>query len=475
MSNLPPGWIQTNLENVARWSSGGTPKTGRSDYYDGEIPWAVIGDLNDGPVVKTAATISDLGLANSSAKIVHPGTVLIAMYGGSIGKLGVAAVPMATNQAIAAAVPFDGVSREWLFWWLSFQKRDFISAGKGGAQPNISQTVLKDWPIPLAPICEQDRIVSGIEEAFSKLDAGEAGLQKVRRQLNNLRDSVLNAGITGCLVPQVHSEFDSDKHWNDWFSPKEDPFGGSQLPQLPRDWEWKRAAEVCAAVESGGTPPSQHMSAGFGEVPFVKVYNLTMDGRLDFTVNPTFIDSVTHKKQSRCRAIPGDVLTNIVGPPLGKIALVPVLHPEWNMNQAVVVFRALPGLRSRFLLLALRSQFVMSRLSSTAKATAGQFNVSLTACRYLPLPIPPLGEQDRIVEEVDRQLSFVEAAERVVDAALLRSAALRRSILKAAFEGKLVPQDPTDEPASVLLDRIRSERLASASTKPKKTRAKVSK
>ena len=111
MTEPPTGWTWETLGEVATWSSGGTPKSGTPSYYGGTIPWAVIGDLDDATVIATAATVTAAGLANSSAKVVEPGTVLVAMYG-SIGKLGIAGIPMATNQAIACAVPSAAVSRD---------------------------------------------------------------------------------------------------------------------------------------------------------------------------------------------------------------------------------------------------------------------------------------------------------------------------------------------------------------------------
>src|SRR5262245_58919672 len=113
MTSLPPGWVLRSLSEVASWGSGGTPKATVPGYYEGSIPWAVIGDLNDAVVETTASTISDEALANSSAKLVVPGTLLIAMYG-SIGKLGIAGVRMATNQAIAFAVPKPGIEAKFL-------------------------------------------------------------------------------------------------------------------------------------------------------------------------------------------------------------------------------------------------------------------------------------------------------------------------------------------------------------------------
>ena len=121
----------TNLSTVADWGSGGTPKTGTREYYSGSIPWAVIGDLKDGKVTSTTTSITESGLSNSSAKIVEPGVVLIAMYGASIGKLGLPAVPMATNQAIAFARPRDGVlDRDYLFYYLMRARDDLVAAAK---------------------------------------------------------------------------------------------------------------------------------------------------------------------------------------------------------------------------------------------------------------------------------------------------------------------------------------------------------
>ncbi len=140
---LPEGWDGSALGTVAKWGSGGTPRAGTSSYYGGKIPWAIISDLNEGTVTETAQSITELGLAESSAKLIQPGSVLVAMYG-SIGKTGIAGQPMATNQAIAFAVPHSSMmSREYLHLYLKSQRESFLAAGKGGTQANISQTILK--------------------------------------------------------------------------------------------------------------------------------------------------------------------------------------------------------------------------------------------------------------------------------------------------------------------------------------------
>ena len=115
MIEVPEGWTLESLSDVASWGSGGTPQAGHAAFYGGDIPWAVIGDLNQATVMETRATITDAGLAASSAKLVPEGAVLLAMYG-SIGKLGIAGRPMATNQAIAFTMPNDRVLGKYLFY-----------------------------------------------------------------------------------------------------------------------------------------------------------------------------------------------------------------------------------------------------------------------------------------------------------------------------------------------------------------------
>jgi type I restriction enzyme S subunit len=203
---------------------------------------------------------------------------------------------------------------------------------------------------------------------------------------------------------------------------------------LPSGWSWASAAEVCEIVASGSTPKAVEMTSGAGEVPFIKGYNLGFDGSLDFTVKPTFIRRAVHQGPlARSRCLPGDVLMNIVGPPLGKVSLVPDAFPEWNINQAIVTFRAGQAIQNRLLAYWLMAPPVQRRIERTSKATAGQFNVQVSTCRKLVLPLPPLDEQHRIVAEVDRRLSIVREVEAEVDANLKRAQALRQVILTRSF------------------------------------------
>ena len=166
---VPENWVWVRLESVASWGSGGTPSRKHEEYYNGDILWIKTGELNNGWIYDTEEKITDEGLKKSSAKLFPPYSVLIAMYGATIGKVAILGVPATTNQACACAVCNQSLLYMYLFYYCISQKNVFIEKGKGGAQPNISQIILKQHPIPLPPLSEQQRIVERIEELFAKL------------------------------------------------------------------------------------------------------------------------------------------------------------------------------------------------------------------------------------------------------------------------------------------------------------------
>ena len=172
---LPKGWYLSTLGDCFKWGSGGTPESTVKAYYEGNIPWLVIGDLNDSIVTFASKHISQLGIYNSSAKVLTKGTLLMAMYG-SIGKLGIAGMELATNQVIAYAKPNE-INTYYLFYYLLANRDNFYMLGKGGTQKNISQTLIKSYPFLLPPLAEQKRIVLKIEELFSIIDTVEQTLQ----------------------------------------------------------------------------------------------------------------------------------------------------------------------------------------------------------------------------------------------------------------------------------------------------------
>lgn len=169
---IPESWKWTTLSAIGKWKAGGTPSRSIPEYYGGEIPWLKTGDLTDGLITSVEEYITRAGVENSSAHINPAGAVLIAMYGATIGKLGVLAMPCATNQACCAcAVNEELVDKWYLFYYLLSQRTGFLQLGAGGAQPNISKTKIVNYPIPVPPIKEQSRIVAAIEKLLKQVDA----------------------------------------------------------------------------------------------------------------------------------------------------------------------------------------------------------------------------------------------------------------------------------------------------------------
>ena len=195
-------WPVAPLRDVATWGSGGTPKATNRAFYGGGIPWAVIGDLNDGVVYETRSTITEEGLARSSAKIVEPGTVMVAMYG-SIGRVGVAGVRMATNQAIAWAIPrSEIIERDYLLWFLRSQRNRFRAAARGTTQGNISQTILKEWPVPVPTPDRQREAVTEMERHYSLMHEMQQEILVASSRSETLRKVILREAFAGRLVPQ---------------------------------------------------------------------------------------------------------------------------------------------------------------------------------------------------------------------------------------------------------------------------------
>jgi type I restriction enzyme S subunit len=193
-------WEITSLEKIAKWGSGGTPSRGNSDFYTGHIPWLKTGELGAKYVSDSKEKITDEAIKKSSAKIFPANSVGIAMYGATIGKVSIFSKPLSTNQACAVAQPYKSTDKEFLYYYLASQKFDFITKGKGGAQPNISQTILKAHPIPLPTIKEQKKIVQEIESRLIVCDKVEESINESLQKAIALNKSILKKAFDGTLL-----------------------------------------------------------------------------------------------------------------------------------------------------------------------------------------------------------------------------------------------------------------------------------
>jgi type I restriction enzyme S subunit len=356
---------------------------------------------------------------NKDSRSCNADDILIVWDGARCGLVG-RGVAGAIGSTLAK-IETNVLTSSFVYYFLQLQYETINKNPRGIGIPHIDPNLFWNIEIPVFPEPEQERIVERIESLFTQLDAGVAGLKRAHITLKRYTASVLKAACEGKLLNPENKVLEL----------------GEGI--LPDGWRWMEAEQVCEFITKGTTPKSDKLSFGSGEIPFIKVYNLTFDGSLDFTANPTFVKRHTHCGElARSKVLPGDVLMNIVGPPLGKVSIVPDTYPEWNINQAIARFRPLSDCDVNYLAIVLRSDNTLKWATKRAKATAGQFNLTLEICRELPIPFPSIIEQRRIVAEVERRLSVTQAMRKNIKTNLKRSERLRHVILKRAFEGRLI-------------------------------------
>ncbi len=239
----------TTLGEVGTWQSGGTPSRSNKSYYGGNIPWLKTGDLNDGLISDIPESITEEAVASSSAKINPTGSVLIAMYGATIGKLGILTFPATTNQACCAFIEFNAITQLYLFYFLLSQRSTFISKGGGGAQPNISKEIIVNTFIPLPPLSEQQRIIMEIEKWFALIDQIEQGRADLQTTIKQTKNKILDLAIHGKLVPQDpndESAIEQLKRINPDFTPCDN----RHYTQLPNGWAVCRLDQVADVLDN---------------------------------------------------------------------------------------------------------------------------------------------------------------------------------------------------------------------------------
>lgn len=420
--NCPPGWEIKKMPQVVKWGSGGTPKATEKAYYEGgSIPWLIIGDLNDGVVTSSASKITELGLQNSSAKMIPAGTLLVAMYG-SIGKLGITGMKCCTNQAIAYAKELHGVTTKYMFYFMAMIKSELIARGRGGTQKNISQTVLNSLDVIVPPIEEQERIVARVEEILSQLDEGVESLKKAQKQLEVYRQAVLKEAFLGSFTKPYRKMITAMVN------------GASEeetesLPKIPFEWKYVKLNSLgdLGRGKSKHRPRNDPKLFKDGKYPFLQTSEVKSARKFITKYSKLYGEyglqqSKLWPKGTLCITIAANIAETAF---LGIDACFP---------DSVVGFTPYDIILPEYVKYFIESQ--KQRLWSFAPATA-QKNINLDTLENLIIPYCDIEEQRHIIEEIDERMTVCNSIQDTITASLVQVSAMRRSILKQAFEGRL--------------------------------------
>jgi len=311
----------------------------------------------------------------------------------------------------------------------------------GVGRPRLRLSELRGLTISLPPLAEQRRIVEALETHFTRLDAAVATLQRVRANLKRYRAAILQAAVEGRLTGHVR--------------------GGAE-PLI--GWPKKTIADITTHLTSGSRDWSAYY--GRGTATFLMAQNVR-PGRLDLSFRQLVDPPRDDASRSRSQVHAGDLLVTIVGANTGNVCLVPHELPEHYVCQSVALMRPRENVLPQFLDYYLNSPLGQRQYAEFMYG-AGRPHLSFEQLRSTMVSLPPLEEQRQIVAAADELLSDAAATEQSIDVSVVRIARLRQSLLRVAFDGHLVSQDPRDEPASVLLDRIRTARAAESSVPKRK-------
>jgi type I restriction enzyme S subunit len=459
----PAGWMTLRLEDVAFWGSGGTPSRSQPAYFKGSIPWIKTGELISKYITETEEKITAEAIAKSSAKLFPPGAVAIAMYGATIGKTSILARDAATNQACAVAIPDkDLICSDYLYYYFRYAINEFIKLGKGGAQPNISQTILKQFPIPVAPLAEQERIVAKIEQLFSAIDDNKTIFDQLEKQLGAFKHLSLSRAFNGQLTSEwriKHSVREDAqvllKHALKSKKLKAVPLtqeATEKLPELPKGWRWASASQVCDVKSGIALGKKRKSDEKLVERPYLRVANVQR-GYLDLTE----IKTVPLSEEEACALYlqRGDVLMNEGGDrdKLGR---------GWVWDGSIEkcvhqnhVFRLRPygpDVLGKYISIYANA-FGQSYFMEEGKQTTNLASISLSKIQAFPIPIPPADEITQIVERIEDNLLLLKKLDDDIQSVKSMTESLKRAILNFAFSGKLVEQNCLDEAVQIVFDR----------------------
>ena len=428
---IPESWEWVRLGSIGDWGSGATPSRSVPEYYGGDIPWLKTGDLNDSYIKYIPENISELALEKTSVRLNPTGSVLIAMYGATIGKVGILTFPATTNQACCACLPIE-IFNEYLFYFLLSQKFAFVKQGEGGAQPNISKEKIVATLMPLPPLAEQYRIVAKIKELFPLVKKYKEAYSAVS-SLNNsfpdlLKKSILQEAVQGKLVPQDPSDepasvlleriraekerliqegkIKRDKHESVIYRRDNSHYEkrgseticiDNEIPfEIPQNWIWCRLRSLLIQASTGPFGSMLHKEDYTPSgIPLVNPANITAGYIISTKLK--YVSPTTAQRLKSYSLHSGDVIIGRRGE-MGRSAVVLPSQSEWLCGTGCFFVTPCSVLNPEYLVFLLSSPYVKSVLMAESVGTTMN-NLNHNILGDILIPLPPFNEQIKIMKK----------------------------------------------------------------------------
>ena len=482
LSDLPDGWVWTKLEEISEIILGQSPPSSTYNTKRKGLPFYQ-GKLEFGETYPTPRK-----WCAAPKKIAEKGDVFISVRA-PVGPTNLCPEKSCVGRGLAAIRGLSGIEPFFILYLMRAYEDELAGRGVGTTFNAITGNQLKTFEIPLPPLPEQHRIVAKIEELFTKLDAGINELYKAQSQLKRYRQSVLKSAFEGKLTEAWRAEHQDEiepaavllervlterrKKWeteqleqmrakekmpkdDKWKAKYKEPVAPDmiELPKLPKGWTWATVEQLSTKIQYGSSKKTDADSNG---VPVLRMGNI-VDGKI--VLNNLKYLPKEHNEFPELLLNKGDLLFNRTNSRelVGKTAVYTGIPNPCSFASYLIRVRFHPRIDSMIVAYYINSVYGKDWILSVVSQQAGQANVNGTKLKLLSVPMPPEKEQQILVEGVERHLSVADEVEKTITAELKRAEQLRQSILKKAFSGELVPQDPSDEPASVLLERIKAEK-----------------
>ena len=443
---LPDGWVETNLENICSINSGQSPPSSTYNSIKDGLPFFQ-GNADFGELYPNTRI-----WCSSPKKTAEKNDLLLSVRA-PVGETNISKEKCCIGRGLAAIRPLnENMEIKFFIHFFRFVKNDLDSIGTGTTFKAISGKQIRDLKITLPPLNEQKRIIEKIEEVFSIIDNLKIALSKLSIQLKHFRQSILQYAFEGQLTKEWRIK-NPNIHGNSRWNLNLEPIIDSSLPEIPNNWCWRKLEQISNGVVVAFVgPTTKHYVDESKGVMFLRSQNVRK-GKMNFN-GLKYVEHSFHEKQKKSQIKPNNLLIVRVGANRGDSCIVPNCITIANAGNIIIakVFEDMSPLLNYFF----QTDFCQKQLLGMTTGSA-QGVINTTSVSHTLIPIVPIEEQNELIKKLEDGFSLVSNTENLITSMNSRLERLQSITLKQAFEGKLVPQDPNDEPASELLKRIKNQ------------------